>query len=131
MNTKTHLIYSTVFSLFFVAACDTKEGETITIPQQAKVCFTVQHHARIIPEAEVFIKMNSTVYLGYDGTKYDRKVVTDTLAKGCFIELPIGEHTLMSYGYDAADRLDVLGTKKIVIKKIDEQQTFVMEVSER
>jgi hypothetical protein len=129
--TKTHLIYSSLFSLFFVAACDTKEGETVTIPQQAKICFTVKHHALIIPTAEVFIKMNGGEYLGYDGKNYDRKVVTDTLAKACFTELPIGEHWLMAYGYDPADRLDVLGRKKIIIQKIDEQQDFVLEVSER
>jgi hypothetical protein len=105
--------------------------EQITIPLQAKVCVTVKHHALTIPDAEVFIKLNGGDTLQWDGSKYDRKLVADANAKGCFEALPVGNHWLMAYGYDTNSRLDVIGRLPIKITKIDQHLDVVLLVSER
>jgi hypothetical protein len=128
---KNSILFAFVFALFYLASCcDKREGLT-TIELQAQVCFTVQHHSLIIPEAEVYIKLNGGDTLKWDGSKYDRKITTNTTAKGCFTKLPLGTHWLMATGYDADIRLDVIGRQPIKITKIDEQQDIVMAVSER
>ena len=128
---KNIFLFASVFALFFSAlACSKQRGE-IAIPLQAQICFTVKHHGLIIPEAEVYIKLNGGDTLKWDGSKYDSKLLADAAAKGCFTKLPIGAHWLMTTGYDADIRLDVIGRQPIKITKIDEQQEVVIEVSER
>lgn len=130
MDFKNKTCYTIAFLVFGLASCK-DEAQSITIPLQAKVCVTVKHHALIIPDAEVFIKLNGGDTLQWDGAQYDLKMTADTSAKGCFDKLPVGNHWLMAYGYDTNSRLDVLGRLPIRITKIDEHLDIVLSVSER
>ena len=100
------------------------------IKPQAKVCVATLHHAARIPETEVYLKYNTTVFPGWDYKKYDRKIITDSNAAGCFDSLPVGNYWLMATGYDANYRSDVIGQQQFSIQKINEQQSFNIMVSE-
>jgi hypothetical protein len=124
------LLFGLLLPLFLATACTKDTAVTTTVQPRASACVTTKHHTQKLPEIVVCIKFSADTFPGWNPKAYDRQITTDSLAKGCFSNLPIGKHWLMAYGYDPDFRSDVIGQMQLNIKKIDENITTDLLVSE-
>lgn len=115
-------------SLFF--SCKTTQKEDIVVPATASAGVSVKHHGILVQNCDVYLKLNTNGFIGYDYKLYDKTLATDTLAHVTFENLPIGTHHIMVLGFDRTINDDVLGQKEIKISRIDQKIEIDVAVSE-
>ncbi len=90
---KKYFIYSLLLSLFFVSCKKNELGGNAEIKGQVK------HHAKIIPNAAIYIKFNAKEFPGTDVSVYDKAINAD--ANGNYsIKCYKGEYYLYAVGID-------------------------------
>jgi hypothetical protein len=92
---------------------------------------TVSHHAKLVPNAAVFIKFNTNNFPGSDTNKYDSKVRAD--AQGNFsIKVYRGDYYLFGYGFDYSilSPYDVIGGTPVRIGN-NQDMTVNVAVTEK
>lgn len=90
---KRYIIYSLLLSLFFVSCKKNELGGKAEIKGQVK------HHAKLIPNAFIYIKFNAKEFPGSDISVYDDKVTSD--ANGNYtIKCYKGDYYLYGVGID-------------------------------
>ena len=88
-----HLIY---FLSLVLISCS-----SIGSSPRTQACFTTQHHEKIIPNIEVYVKFNTTEFPGYvDLDQFHMQLTSDANGRVCFNDIPLGNHWFVGIGYD-------------------------------
>ncbi len=100
--------FSLLLLLTFSLACN--KGEAL----RTHLCFTTQHHEKVIPDITIYIRYNSDVFPGFDPPKnFDTFVVSDSKGRVCIQDFPLGNHWFVGFGYDPEIREQVYGAMDI------------------
>ncbi len=77
---------------------------------RTEACFTTQHHEKIIPSIDVFVKFFAEEFPGYlSEDDYDLKLTSDANGRVCFRDFPLGNHWFVGIGFDEEIREIVIG----------------------
>ena len=100
-----------LLTLFFFSSCNKGEIPPGTlIPSNTRLCLTMKHHADIVEDTEVYLKLNSDEFPGYSGFAYDTLIMESPNAGQVCIEgLVYGNYWAMAKGFDADWGDDVQG----------------------
>ncbi len=78
--------------------------------QRTRLCFTTQHHEKIIPNITIYVKLNTEEFPGYEPLdQFDLELVSDENGRVCWNDFPLGHHWFLGTGYDEEIRELVLG----------------------
>jgi hypothetical protein len=78
---------------------------------RTEACFTTQHHEKVIPNIDVYVKFQTTAFPGYDHfEQFNIMKTSDANGRVCFRDLPLGDHWFVAIGYDEGIREQVIGS---------------------
>ncbi len=78
------------------------------------LCFTTQHHEKIIPDITIYIKYDNEVFPGFDPPKnFDTSIDSDSKGRVCIQDFPLGNHWFVGLGYDPEIGQQVYGAMNL------------------
>jgi len=119
---KKYIIYSLLWISVTFFSCKKN-----ALGGNAVVKGEVKHHAKLIPNATVYIKFNTSEFPGKDVTLYDDKFVADADAKYSF-KCYKGEYYLYAVGFDSAEPPPGTVTGGVPTKRVRSNETVVVDV---
>ncbi len=100
----THLLVFWLLGALMVACTGVKNE------MRTEACFTTQHHSKIIPNIDVYVKFNTIDFPGYDDfDSFNLMQTSDNQGRVCFRDIPLGNHWFVAIGYDEEIREQVIG----------------------
>ncbi len=100
----------------------------LTVQGNVTLVVDVTHHYWGVPSIPVYIKFNTTQWLGKDSTKYDLMARADHEGSVVFNHLGPGDFEIYSAGYDSIWGGYVLGYNTWTITKADANNTVYANV---
>lgn len=129
MKMKTTLF--TLSVLLFSACVKTDLDSRTLIPSNTRLCLTMKHHADIVEDTEVYLKLNSDEFPGYSGFAYDTLLVEGPNAgKICIDGLVYGNYWAMAKGFDTDWGEDVQGAIFFELTQFSANLDTVLVVNE-
>ena len=93
--TRTIFTFLILSTLLF--SCKKEPAREVT-----QVCLKVQHHQELMPNAKIYFKYNDSVFPGYnDLGSFDAIFEVGSDGHGCFENMPLGVHWIITDGWDA------------------------------
>jgi hypothetical protein len=129
MKTKIILFLLTI-ALF--SACDKTDSPSgIFIPANTRLCLTMKHHADVVEDTEVYLKLNTDEFPGYSGFAYDTLIMeAPNDGQVCIEGLVYGNYWAMAKGFDADWGDDVQGAIFFELTQFRENLDTVLVVNE-
>lgn len=118
-----------VFSILFFSSCEKTSGRLI--PANTRLCLTMKHHADVVEDTEVYLKLNSEDFPGYNGFTYDTLIMeAPNDGQICIEGLVYGTYWAMAKGFDADWGGDVQGAIFFRLTQFDGDLDTVLVVNE-
>ena len=116
MKLSFHLLL--VLSLLFFSCRKSEDHNSdgqVIVTGKNKLIVTVMHHTWAVPNVNVFLKNNATVFPGTDTAVYDWKKPSDNSGIAVFENLFEGNYFLYAEGFDQTWGAEVMGAAPAAI----------------
>ena len=121
------------FFLFSVAltACRPDDTSDIGFVSPTELCLTIKHHADIVEDTEVYLKLNAEEFPGYNDLVYDTLIAeAPNAGRVCIEGIVYGKYWAMAKGYDADWGDDVQGAILLELNQFEPVVDTVLTVNE-
>ncbi len=104
--------------LFFVSCKKNEEhndaGQVI-VKGTNKLIVTIAHHTYTLPDINVYLKNNATVFPGSDTSLYEWNTLSDPSGIAVFDDLFHGNYFLYAEGFDQGIGMNVIGASPVIL----------------